>query len=81
MIWYAQRKSIKNGEPQAINNRFGERAEMLRQYFLYCASAATNADGNDFDSIEFGTVEQGVIKTERFNNEPEPTPEEPEEEG
>lgn len=74
MIWYAQRKSIKNGEPQAINNRFGERAEMLRQYFLYCASAATNADNNEFDSIEFGTVEQGAIKTERFNNTPEPEP-------
>lgn len=81
MTFYAQRKSIKNGEPQAINNRFGDRAEMLRQYFLYCASAATNADGNDYDSIEFGTVEQGAIKVERFNNEPEPTPEEPEEEG
>jgi hypothetical protein len=68
--FYAQRKSIKGGEPQAISNRFGSYAEMLRQYFLYCASAATNQDANDYDSIEFGTVEGGVIKTERFDNTP-----------
>lgn len=62
MTYYAQRKSIRGGEPQPINNRFGERAEMERQYHLYCASAATNADGNDVDSIEWGTVEQGVLE-------------------
>lgn len=78
MTYYAQRKSIKNGEPQAVNNRFGERAEMLRQYFLYCASAATNEAGNEFDSIEFGTIENGAIKTERFDNTPAPAPETPE---
>lgn len=66
--FYSQRKSIKNGEPQTINNRFGEQPEMLRQYFLYCASAATNADGNDFDSVEYGTIEGGVLKAERFDN-------------
>lgn len=60
--YYAQRKSIKNGEPQAINNRYGTRQEMERQYHLYCASAATNADGNEADSIEWGTIEQGVIE-------------------
>lgn len=66
--WYSQRKSIKNGEPQTPNNRYGERAEMLRQYFLYCASAATNADANDFDACEFGTIEGGPLKVERFDN-------------
>lgn len=66
--YYAMRKSIKGGVPQTINSRFGEYAEMLRQYFLYCASAATNADGNDFDSVEFGTIEHGVQKFERFDN-------------
>jgi hypothetical protein len=76
MTYYAQRKSIKNGEPQAINNRFGEQPEMLRQYFLYCASAATNADGNEYDSIEYGTVEGGVLKTERFDNTQAEEPEE-----
>ena len=62
MTYYAQRKSIKDGQPQAINNRFGERADMERQFHLYCASAATNADGNDVDSIEWGTIEQGVLE-------------------
>lgn len=79
MTYYAQRKSIRGGEPQAINNRFGERADMERQYHLYCASAATNADGNDVDSIEWGTVEQGALerKTWVWPVEEEPPVEEP----
>ena len=68
--FYSQRKSIKNGEPQTVNNRYGSYSEMLRQYFLYCASAATNADENDFDSVEFGTIEGGALKVERFDNTP-----------
>ena len=75
--YYAQRKSIKNGEPVAPNNRYGERDEMLRQYFLYCAAAATNADENEYDSVEFGTIEQGVLKTERFSHPVEAEEEEP----
>lgn len=72
MTYYAQRKSIKNGEPQTVNNRFGERAEMERQYHLYCASAATNADGNDVDSVEWGTIEQGALERKTWaNTEPE----------
>jgi hypothetical protein len=62
MMYYSQRKSIKNGEAQAINNRFGGRADMERQYHLYCASAATNEAGNEVDSIEWGTVEQGKLE-------------------
>ena len=76
MTYYAQRKSIKNGAPVAPNNRYGEYNEMLRQYFLYCASAATNADENEFDSVEFGTIEGGILKVERFDNTTESTPEE-----
>ena len=60
--YYAQRKSIKNGEPQTPNNRYGERADMERQFHLYCASAATNADNNDTDSCEWGTIEQGALE-------------------
>lgn len=71
-MYYAQRKSIKNGEV-TFNNRTGERAEMLRQYFLYCAAASTNTDGNNYDFVDFGTVEQGQLKVESFNQiEPEP---------
>lgn len=62
MTYYAQRKSIKDGQPVAVNNRYGERQEMERQYHLYCASAATNADNNQVDSIEWGTIENGVIE-------------------
>ena len=67
MTYYAQRKSIKNGEPQSINNRFGERADMERQYHLYCASAATNEAQNDLDSIEWGTIENGVLERKCWN--------------
>ena len=75
MLYYAQRKSIKNGEV-TFNNRTGERKEMLRQYFLYCAAASTNTDGNSYDFVDFGTVEQGQLKVESFNQvEPEPAPE------
>ena len=82
MTFYAQRKSIKNNQT-TFNNRTGERDAMLRQYFLYCASAASNEQGNEFDYIDFGTVEQGAIKKEAFTHEvqPEPDPEpEPESE-
>ena len=75
MLYYAQRKSIKNGEV-TFNNRTGERKEMLRQYFLYCASSATNTDKNDYDFVDYGTIEQGQLKVESINQiEPEPGPE------
>lgn len=74
MTYYAQRKSIKDGEPQTINNRYGGRADMERQYHLYCASACTNADGYEVDSIEWGTVEHGVIERKCYIKQPEPEP-------
>lgn len=77
MIYYAQRKSIKNGEPVTPNNRYGARADMERQYHLYCASACTNADDNDVDSIEWGTLEHGVIERKCYVKE---MPEEAEDE-
>lgn len=77
--YYAQRKSIKNGETQPINNRFGERADMERQYHLYCASAATNEADNEVDAVEWGTVEQGAVERKVWVNEVQPEPEQPEE--
>ena len=62
MTYYSQRKSIKAGVPQTINNRYGTRPEMERQYHLYCASAATNADGFEVDAVEWGTIEQGAVE-------------------
>lgn len=67
--YYAQRKSIKGGEPQAVSNRFGSLPEMERQYHLYCASAATNADGNDADAVEWGTIEQGAVERKVWTHE------------
>ena len=66
MTYYSQRKSIKNGEPQTVNNRYGTREEMERQFHLYCASAATNEAGNEVDSIEWGTIEKGVIERKNW---------------
>lgn len=81
MTYYAQRKSIKNGQPVAPNNRYGERADMERQFHLYCASAATNADENEVDAVEWGTIEQGALERKRWTwAQPEPEPnEEPDE--
>ena len=79
MTYYAQRKSILNGVPQAINNRYGTKREMERQFHLYCANAC---DGDDFpfdiDSIEWGTVEGGAVERKLYVKEiqPEPEPEE-----
>ena len=72
MTYYAQRKSIKNGEPVTPNNRYGTRADMERQYHLYCASACTNADDDDVDSIEWGTLEHGVIERKCYVKETPP---------
>ena len=76
MTYYAQRKSIKDGEPQTINNRYGGRADMERQYHLYCASACTNAEGYEVDSIEWGTVEHGAIERKCYVKETEATSDE-----
>lgn len=82
MTYYAQRKSIK-GETVTFNNRTGTKDEMLRQFFLYCASASTNEAQNNYDYVDFGTIERGVEKAEKFRQtvQPEPQPEpEPNEE-
>lgn len=80
MTYYAQRKSILNGQPQSVVNKYGERRQMERQYHLFCANAC---DGEEFpfdlDAIEWGTLEDGVIERKMYEKiTPEPTPEEPE---
>ena len=75
MTYYAQRKSIKDGTTQPINNRFGTREEMERQFPLYCASAATNMDGNEVDAIEWGTIEHGAVERKVWTHETAPAPE------
>lgn len=73
MTYYAQRKSIENGVPQTVNNRYGDRREMERQYHLYCANACEGTENPfDVDSIEWGTVEGGVIERKVYTK---PTPE------
>ncbi len=78
MTYYAQRKSILNGQPQTVNNRYGERREMERQFHLYCANACDGAEYPfDTDSIEWGTIENGAIERKVYIKPvPEPTPEE-----
>ena len=66
MTYYAQRKSVKNNIPITPNNRYGTRQEMERQFHLYCASAATNEADNDVDSVEWGTIEQGIIERKQW---------------
>ena len=76
MTFYAQRKSINNGEPQAVVNKYGTQQEMEYQFHLFCASAV-KTDIRDIDAIEWGTVEQGVIERKKYTR---PAPEiEPEE--
>lgn len=77
MTYYSQRKSILNGQPQTINNRYGSQREMERQFHLYCANACDGAENPyDVDSIEWGTVEHGPIERKVYvKPAPEPEPE------
>ena len=61
MTYYSQRKSVKDGVPQTPNNRYGNQREMERQFHLYCASACSSEEF-ELDSIEWGTLEHGVIE-------------------
>ena len=77
MTYYSQRKSILNGVPQPIVNKYGNRREMERQFHLFCANAN---DGQEYpfdsDSIEWGTIEGGVIERKLYTTPaPEPEPE------
>ena len=47
--------------------KMGNETDMLRQYYLFCANSATNADGDQFDAVEFGTFEGGKLKREVFD--------------
>ena len=77
MTFYAQRKSIKNGAPQSVTNKFGDRRSMERQYHLFCANACDGSEAPfDLDSIEWGTIEHGIIERKCYVKEtPQPEPE------
>ena len=69
MTYYAIRRSIKNGAASS-NERTGDKAQMERQFHLYCASAATNEAGNEFDAVEWGTLEGGKLDRKTWTNAP-----------
>lgn len=68
MTYYAIRRSIKDGNA-STNERYGEKAAMERQFHLYCASCATNEAGNEFDAVEWGTLEGGKLDRKVWNHE------------
>lgn len=67
MTYYAERKSIKNGEIQPVVYKTGDRQEMEYQFHLFCASAV-KTDVRDLDAVEWGTIEQGVIERKRYTS-------------
>lgn len=67
MTYYAIRYIIKGGEVKAPVIKQGAKEDMERQYYLFCASAATNGDENDVDAIEFGTIEGGKLERKVFD--------------
>lgn len=69
MTYYAIRWSTKNGIT-THNERTGEKAQMERQFHLYCASCATNEAGNEFDAVEWGTIEGGKLDRKVWQNTP-----------
>lgn len=76
--YYAQRKSVKNDTPAAPVNKYGTREDMEYQFYLFCASSVKNEAGNDLDSVEWGTIEQGALERRTYSHpsqEPAPEPE------
>lgn len=66
--YYAIRWSIDKDGNIVKNDRTGDRAAMERQYYLYCASAATNEAQNRLDAVEWGTFEGGKLDRKVWNN-------------
>ena len=82
MHYYAQKKTIKDGAAVTPTNySYADRVLAERQFYLLCANAITNGDACDMVSVEYGTIETGVIERRfwQFATEPE-TPETPDEE-
>lgn len=74
MTFYAERKSINEGNVMPVVYKTGTQAEMEYQFHLFCASAV-KTDVRDLDSIEWGTIEQGVIERKKYTRPVEITPE------
>lgn len=73
MTYYAERKTINEGQNPVTVNKYGDRRGMERQYHLFCANALDGeAFTNDLDAIEWGTVEQGVLGRVVYRKEVEP---------
>lgn len=69
MTYYAIRWSIDKNGATVKNDRTGDKAAMERQYYLYCANAATNEAQNKLDAVEWGTFEGGKLDRKVWNNE------------
>ena len=68
LTYYAIRWTIGSDGTKSHNERVGDRAAMERQYYLYCASAATNESNNLLDSVEWGTFEGGRLDRKVWDN-------------
>ena len=67
MVYYAVNYNIKKDGTSGHVEKFGTETDMLYQYYLMCANAAKNTDGDQFDACEFGTIEGGKLKREVFD--------------
>lgn len=79
LIYYSERKRIKDGVPIAPVYHTGDQDAMERQYHLNCANVLdANNPRNDLDICEWGTLQDGVLQRNVYTK-PEPE-EEPEDE-
>lgn len=62
MTYYAIRWIIKGSDIKGPVVKQGTKEDMERQYYLFCANAATNSEENDVDAVEFGTFEGGKLE-------------------
>ena len=74
-MYYAQRKEVKNGAGKTPSNYYYEtRNEAEKQFYLLCSNAIENKETRDMVSVEYGTVEHGVIERKAWIF-PQPVPE------
>lgn len=75
MTYYSELRVIENGAAKSTTTyKTGERKPMERQFHLFCASACAEDNTHDLDSVEWGTLENGIIERKVFKAEVQPEP-------
>lgn len=76
--YYSEKRSEKKDGTVTTTTKYGEKDDMLYQFFLFCANSVKNDSKTEFDAVTYGPVRGSAKRFETFNHpqpEPEPEPE------